>query len=65
MEKKRITFTSNKEEVLKHLEKVYKKIELQIALHEAFLHGKRDIEFLKKDETDSIKTNFKNNFSVS
>jgi hypothetical protein len=65
MEKKRITFTSYEGEIKKHLEKVYKKIELQIALHEAFLHGKREIEFLKKDETDSRKTNFKNNFSVS
>ncbi len=65
MERKQIKFTANKDEIDSHLQKLYKKIELQGQLHHAFLYGKREIDFIKKDDSSLEKNNFKINFSIS
>jgi hypothetical protein len=65
MERKQIRFSTNRDAIDSHLEKLYKKIEFQAQLHSTFLNDKREIGFVKKDNIPFKKNNFKINFSGS
>ena len=62
--KREIRFTTDQEEIKKHLAKVYDKIDMQILLHEAHMNQKNSI--LSKQEIDKLnKYNLNNNISGS
>ena len=62
--KKKIRFTTDPEEIKKHLEKLYDKIDMQILLHQAHANQKNSI--LSKQEIDKLnKYNLNNNISGS
>ena len=62
--KREIKFTTDPEEIKKHLEKLYDKIDFQIMLHEAVMAQKNNI--LSKKEIDKLsKHNFKHTTSAS
>ena len=62
--KREIKITTDPEEIKKHLEKLYVKIDFQIMLHEAAMAQKNNI--LSKKEIDKLsKHNFKHTTSAS
>ena len=62
--KREIKITTDPEEIKKHLEKLYDKIDFQIMLHEAAMAQKNII--LSKKEIDKLsKHNFKHTTSAS
>ena len=62
--KREIKITTDPEEIKKHLEKLYDKIDFQIMLHEAAMAQKNNI--LSKKEIDKLsKHNFKHTTSAS
>ena len=62
--KREIKITTDPEEIKKHLEKLYDKIDFQIMLHEATMAQKNNI--LSKKEIDKLsKHNFKHTTSAS
>ena len=61
---RRIRITRDPEEIKKHLEKLYAKIDFQIMLYEADMTQKKDI--LSKEETEKLnKHDFKHPSSAS
>ena len=62
--RRKIKITTDPEEIKKHLEKLYAKIDFQIMLHEASITQKNNI--LSKKEIDKLsKHNFKHTTSAS
>ena len=61
MEKKRIYFTSDPEEIRMHLEKLYAKISNRVKIEDSVKKQKREIVFDKKENN----TTDKNSFSAS
>ena len=58
MEKKRIYFTSDPEEIRKHLEKLYAKISNRVKIEDSVKKQKREIVFNKKENKLNDKTSF-------
>ena len=61
MEKKKIYFTSDPEEIRMHLEKLYAKISNRVKIEDSVKKQKREIVFDKKENN----TTDKNSFSAS
>ena len=58
MEKKRIYFTSDPEEIRMHLEKLYAKISNLVKIEDSVKKQKREIVFNKKENKLNDKTSF-------